>query len=206
MGDTSDKAAVAASQNLALSNDMYNLSSDALKGGTSYLTGLYGMGGPDQSAKYGAMAGLTADQNAGMHGSFLDPASMGNTGAMKAEAIAGVGSQKVLSGLDEMNKLRSQLAGQGLATTNFAQQAGAQSAQALRGMESDSTMSWVNAGLGTAAAAYGGFNQPQTNPFAGNQINPGLQPGGVWGGGFTQGIGGVASQPGSTGMVSWGTR
>lgn len=204
MGGTSSTASEATLLNMGLSGSMYGLSKQALQAGSSYLTGAYGMGGYNQDAKYNAMLGQALDQTSGMQGSFLNPASMGDVGAAKATAVAGVGSQKVLSGLDEMNKLRSQLAGQGLATTNFAQQAGALSAQALRGMAPNPTMSYINAGLGLGAAVYGGFNQAGESPFAGNQINPGLQPGGVWGGGFTQGIGGYSPQAGSTGMVSWG--
>ena len=167
MGGTSDEAENLAQTQMGLSNQMYDLSSRALRGGTSYLTGAYGMGGYDQSAKFGAMQTQALDQTAGMQGSFLNPTEMGDMGAATATAIAGVGSQKVLSGIDEMNKLRSQLAGQGLATTNFSQQAGAQSAQALRGLEYDPTMSWVNAGLGAAAAGYGAYNRMQRPPGSG---------------------------------------
>ncbi len=159
MGGRNEAAANLAAEQIQLSNQMFGLSHQALTGGTDYLTKEYGLGGYDQSAKFGAMTSQAIDASGLGHGFFLNPQSMAGAAGGRAEAISQVGTQKVLSGMDEMNKIRSQLAGQGLATTNFAQQAGGLSTMALGGMAENPTMSTVNAALGLGSALYKGGAQ-----------------------------------------------
>jgi hypothetical protein len=54
-----------------------------------------------------------------------------------------------------MQKLRSMLAGQGVQTTNFSQQAGAMEIEAISGMAPNPTKSAIGMGLGAAAGIYG---------------------------------------------------
>src|SRR5471032_2450701 len=118
-GDQTTASRAAFEQQSALSNETYDLGSKALGEGLSYLTNAYQGGGYDQSAKYSAMQSMTMDQTAG------------SNRAARAQALAGVTAQKITSGLDEMTKIRSMLAGQGLQTTNLAEQAGHQSSSDL---------------------------------------------------------------------------
>ncbi len=151
-----------------LSNAMYDISRGATKAGLGYLTGEYGRGGFDFGPKYQAMQTDVLEKSLGRSGSFLDPRGMGDIASARAAGVSAVGQQKITSGMDEMNKLRSQLAGQGLATTNFAEQAGQQSVAAIGGMAPNSTMSTISALGGLGAAVYGGFNQPGTRPTGGS--------------------------------------
>ncbi len=143
-----------------LSNAMYDISRGATKAGLGYLTGEYGRGGFDFGPKYQAMQTDVLEKSLGRSGSFLNPQGMGDVAAARAAGVSAVGQQKITSGMDEMNKLRSQLAGQGLATTNFAEQAGRQSVAAIGNMAYNPTMSTISALGGLGAAVYGGFNQP----------------------------------------------
>jgi len=69
----------------------------------------------------------------------------------------------------------------------------------------NSTYANIVGGMAGASSVYGALNQPGPNPFSGNTISPGLLPGGAWGSGYSTGISGLSPQPGSTGMVSWGS-
>src|SRR5574343_1987950 len=106
--DQSVAAHEAFDQNQMLSDQMFGLGRGALSSGLSYLTNAATTGGYDQSQKYSALQSMTMDQTAGG-----DPAA-------RAQALSGVTASKLTSGLDEMNKIRSMLSGQGLQTTNFA--------------------------------------------------------------------------------------
>jgi hypothetical protein len=145
--DQADAANQAYMQELQLSNQTYELGSGALKGGLSYLTDTYKGGGYDQSAKFQAMQGLTMDKMAG-----ANPAA-------RAQALAGVTNQKVTAGMDEMNKIRSMLAGQGLQTTSLAAQAAGQETSAIGGMYgSNRTMETVK-GIGALGSTIYGAGQ-----------------------------------------------
>lgn len=140
-----------------MSDTMYDTALSARKAGTGYLTGAYEMGGFDQGAKYQSMQSGILDALASKGpGDFRNPADLGNRLAMRAEAVSNVGAQQVTAGMDELNKIRTLLAGNGLATTNFAQQEGQTRTQAAGMEDFNPTMSTVNAGLGLAASIYGG--------------------------------------------------
>lgn len=144
--DVAAKSAFETNQNL--SNQQFELGKGALSGGLSYLTNAYKGGGYDQSSKYSAMQSLTMDETA-----RANPAA-------RAQALAGVTAQKVTSGLDEMNKLRSMLSGQGLQTTNLAEQAAGQSVSALSGMYNGNRTAETIKGVGAlASAGYGAGKQ-----------------------------------------------
>ena len=178
--------------NREMENSLYGLSKPALQAGTSYLTGAYNQGGFDQSAKYGAMQTQALDTPIG--GSILQ-GNLGQAAGNRASALAGIGGQRIAAGVDEMNKLRSMLAQKGLRTTNLAQEAGAQSIQAIPQMAQNSTLSTI-LGVGAAGASvYGGIQganaqsdvakqlrQQQTsgNPFLGSDLQT-LQQGGGYG-------------------------
>ena len=176
--DQSEAAQSAFTQNSQLSEQTYGLGKEALGGGLSYLTSQYRGGGYNQSAKFQAMQSQTMDQMAG-----ANPAA-------RAQAMAGVTSQKVTSGLDEMNKLRSMLAGQGLQTTNLAEQSAGQSVSAIKGMYGGNQTLNTIEGIGAAGASvYGAGKQGGWWGQAANQ-----SPGGSSGGPGT-GSGGSGGQP-----------
>ena len=179
--------------NREMENSLYSLSKPALQAGTSYLTGAYNQGGFDQSAKYGAMQTQALDTPLG--GNILQ-GKLGQAAGNRASALAGIGGQRIAAGVDEMNKLRSMLAQKGLRTTNLAQEAGAQSIQAINQMApGNQTLSTI-LGVGAAGASvYGGIQganaqsdvakqlrQQQTsgNPFLGSDLQT-LQQGGGYG-------------------------
>jgi hypothetical protein len=146
-GDQSLAAQSAFTQTSLLSDETYGLGKGALEGGLSYLTRAVKGGGYDQSAKYSALQSLAMDQTASG-----DPAA-------RAQALSGVTSAKLTSGLDEMNKLRSMLSGQGLQTTNFAEQAANQSVSAIGGMYNGNQTAELIKGLGAAGASIYGAGQ-----------------------------------------------
>jgi len=179
--------------NREMENSLYGLSKPALQAGTNYLTGAYNQGGFDQSAKYGAMQTQALDTPLG--GSILG-GNLGQAAGNQASALAGIGGQRIAAGVDEMNKLRSMLAQKGLRTTNLAQEAGAQSIQAIPQMApGNQTLSTI-LGVGAAGASvYGGIQganaqsdvarqlrqqQTQGNPFLGSDLQT-LQQGGGYG-------------------------
>ena len=154
-GNKQNALEVAGRLNMQMENEMYGLAKPALQAGTNYLTGAYNQGGFDQSAKYGAMQTQALDTPLG--GNILQ-GNLGQAAGNRASALAGIGGQKLAAGVDEMNKLRSMLAQKGLRTTNLAQEAGAQSIQAISQMApGNQTLSTI-LGVGAAGAGvYGGI-------------------------------------------------
>lgn len=147
-GDQTVASRQAFEQNSALSNETFGLGKGAIESGTSYLTNAYKTGGYDQSAKYSALQSMAMDKTAGG-----DPAA-------RAQALAGVTSAKLSSGLDEMNSIRSMLSGQGLQTTNFAEQAAGQSVSALSGMYNGNQTGETIKGVGALGSSiYGAGKQ-----------------------------------------------
>jgi hypothetical protein len=145
--DQSEAADEAFALNTKLSDQQYSLGKGALQGGLSYLTDAYKGGGYDQSAKFSAMQGLTMDKMAG-----ANPAA-------RAQALAGVTNQKITAGMDEMNKIRSMLAGQGLKTTGLAEQAAGQSASAIGGMYGGNKTEDIIKGVGAVGSSIYGAGQ-----------------------------------------------
>lgn len=154
-GNKQNALEVAGRLNMQMENEMYGLSKPALQAGTDYLTGAYNQGGFDQSAKYGAMQTQALDTRLG--GDIMR-GNLGQASGNRASALSGIGGQKLAAGVDEMNKLRSMLAQKGLRTTNLAQEAGAQSVQAISQMgQGNQTLSTI-LGVGAAGAGvYGGI-------------------------------------------------
>jgi hypothetical protein len=164
--------------NMSMADQMYGQAFTARKAGTDYAMGTYKMGGFDQSAKYQAMQSGILDTLAKKGpGNFLNPEDLGGRAAMRAEGISNVGGQQLMAGMDEMNRIRGLLAGNGLMTTNFAQQEGQTSVQAASQMDFNPTMSTINAGLGVASAAYGGYKnqqKPSSSPSSSSQFGFGM--------------------------------
>lgn len=143
--------------NLERSSAMYSQAMFGREALTDYTIGTYKMGGFDQSAKYQALRSGIMDALAKQGpGNISDPTSFGTNAAARAEGISNVGGQKLMAGLDEMNRIRATLAGSGLATTNFAQQESELGVKAASMMDPNPTLSTVNAALGLGSAVYGG--------------------------------------------------
>lgn len=158
-GNKQNALEVAGRLNMQMENEMYGLSKPALQAGTDYLTGAYGQGGFDQSAKYGAMQTQALDTPLG--GNIMQ-GNLGQASGNRASALSGIGGQKLAAGVDEMNKLRSMLAQKGLRTTNLAQEAGAQSIAAIPQMaQGNQTLSTILGVGAVGASAYGGYKQDQ---------------------------------------------
>jgi hypothetical protein len=163
--------------NMSMADSMYNTSYEARKAGTMFATDAYQRGGFDQSAKYTALQSGILDAFAAKGlPDFRNPQALGSGLAARAEAVSNVGSEKIMAGMDEMNRIRSTLAGNGLQTTNFAQGYGETATKALGLMDESSTMSTINAGLGLASTIYGAVNKkPSSPPSSGSQFGFGLQ-------------------------------
>ena len=165
MGGSQAAAADAAMrQDQELMQKEFDLSQTGLTSAFAYGGQAYKSGGFDQSAKYSAMLDQTIDRG-GMPVAGGSLAGMGtNTADMEAAralGISGVGQGKILSAVDEMNKLRSLLSSNGLKTTGLGAEAGATSNYALGLMPKESP--GLSAGLGLAAAGagiYGGLSKP----------------------------------------------
>src|ERR1700693_921548 len=171
MGDPQAEAANQAIElDIRTGEQAYDLGMGGLKAGTSYLTSAYGAGGMDQSAKYAAMQTGVMEQNP-------------YDAVARESAIGSVTSQKVLGGLDEMNRLRGMLAGQGLKTTGLAAQAAGERTAAIGGMAPwDKAGSTAKMVAGAASAAYGAYQdrpgqapsstlQPGAGSFFGSEYN-----------------------------------
>lgn len=162
MGDDRSVAAQSATnQNLALSNELYGIAKPALSSAMGYLTGAHGAGQfLDTVGKYDAMRTNFMDSTAGMTGSFLDPKGMGNALSGQASGLSGIGAEQIGGAVDQMNEIRSLLAGQGLKTTGMAASAGALETQALGYMNAgNATASTIKGIAGGAAALYGAGQQ-----------------------------------------------
>lgn len=167
-GNKQNALEVAGRLNMQMENEMYGLSKPALQAGTDYLTGAYGQGGFDQSAKYGAMQTQALDTRLG--GNIMQ-GNLGQAAGNRASALSGIGGQRLAAGVDEMNKLRSMLAQKGLRTTNLAQEAGAQSVQAISQMgQGNQTLSTI-LGVGAAGASvYGGIQDANARNSVAEQL------------------------------------
>lgn len=159
--DQGAAAQQATAQNLDLSNQLYGIGSRGLSSAMGYLGTARGAGGTlDQTQKYDAMRSNFMSSTAGMNGSFLDPKGMGDALSGRASGLSGIGSEQIGGAVDEMNKIRSLLAGQGLKTTGLAASAGGLEADALRYMNSgNATGSLIKGAAGAGAAIYGAGNQ-----------------------------------------------
>ena len=148
-------------QDLNLSNQLYGIAGPALSSATGYLTKAYGMGGTlDTSSKYNAMRSNFMDQTANLTGSFMDPTAMGNQLSGRAAGLSGIGVEQAGSAVDEMNKIRSLLSGQGLKTTQMAGAASGLETEALGYMYPGNKTADIIKGAGALGSAiYGGGQQ-----------------------------------------------
>jgi hypothetical protein len=158
--DQSTAAQQATTQNLNLSNQLYGIAAPALSSSMSYLTQAYGKGQMlDSTRKYQAETTNFLDQSAGQNGSFLDPKGMGDALSGRAAGLSGIGTEQIGGAVDEMNKIRSLLAGQGMNTTNMAGAAGGLETSALKYMnQGNQTGSIIKGAAGAGAAIYGAGN------------------------------------------------
>jgi len=149
----------------SLAKRSYALGRPALEGAMTSLTGA--PGGIDQTAKF---SGLQTDvlesarpgQDQGSSDIF---SSIGRLGQATAIGESSAAQQKVLSGVDEINKIRSMLGSQGLRTTALGVTAAQTGVEALAQVPRHQTESAVFAGLGLGAAAYGAYaNRPGEPP------------------------------------------
>lgn len=174
MGSDQSAAANASyDQNMALSNQLYGMAKPALSSAMGYLTSDFRSGQMlDTSAKAAAERANFGAQTAGMSGSFLDPTGMGNAGSARAAGYSGIGAEQIGGAVDQMNQIRSLLAGQGLKTTNAAAQAGGLETQALGYMNSgNATASTIKGVAAGAAGLYGAGGQAGWWGNAANQPN-----------------------------------
>lgn len=174
--DQSSAADAAYDQNLFLSSNLYGIAKPALSSAMGYLTSDFKAGQMlDTSQKYQAERGNFATQTAGRSGSFLDPTGMGNAASARAAGVSGIGAEQIGGAVDQMNQIRSLLAGQGLKTTNAAAQAGGLETQALGYMNpGNATASWIKGGAAGAAGLYGAGSQAG---WWGNAANQGGESG-----------------------------
>jgi hypothetical protein len=162
MGSDQSAAADAAyNQNLMLSSELYGMAKPALSSAMGYLGSAFQSGQMlDTSGKAAAERANFGAQTAGQSGSFLDPVGMGNAGSARAAGMSGIGAEQIGGAVDQMNQIRSLLAGQGLKTTNAAAQAGGLETQALGYMNSgNATASTIKGIAGGAAGLYGAGTQ-----------------------------------------------
>jgi len=167
-GSQAALAGETARQTQELSNREFLMSRDALKSGLDYAGSQYKAGGIDQSGKFQALLTDTAETNAsaplGSVGNLGGVASReSDLAAARAIGFTGVGQGKVLSAVDEINKLRSVLSSQGLKTTGLGSEGFGTANQALSLLPAHPALS---TGLGIAAGAasvYGALNKP-TSP------------------------------------------
>ena len=188
--DQSLAAAQASAQDISLSNQLYGIAAPALSSSMGYLTSAYGKGSTlDTSNKYAAERTMFMDQNAGNMGSFLDPKGLGASLSGRAAGLSGIGSEQIGSAVDEMNKIRSLLAGQGMKTTQMAGAASGLESEALRYMyPSSAPLDYAMGGIGLAAGIYGGGRKAGWWGQAAGQNpanNPGGNPASTFGGTWT---------------------
>jgi hypothetical protein len=165
-GDGSQQARdTAMSLQMALGGEEYGIAQKALTGGMGYLTAARARGGGiDQTAKYDAMrtdVAETAGRAVGAGGGMFGEGGVAGGLAAGAAGATATEAQRGSAALDEINKIRSALAGQGLASTGLAGQAGELQANAFKMMPNRPVWPSVVRGIGAAGAiAYGAFNQP----------------------------------------------
>jgi hypothetical protein len=194
--DQSAAAQQSEQQNIDLSNNLYGIAAPALSSSMSYLTQAYGKGqmlGTGQ--KYQAETTNFLDQSAGQNGSFLDPKAMGNALSGRAAGLSGIGTEQIGGAVDQMNQIRSLLAGQGMNTTNMAGAAGGLETSALKYMNSgNQTGSEIKGAAGGASALWGAGQKAgwwgQASSPGGGSGGSGGDPGGLGGGGGAWGGGG----------------
>lgn len=159
MGNSTNQLAEATTQqDIALAGKEFALGNEALTSGTKYLTTEYNAGGTSiLDPKFRAMGTDALEASGASTGNMQDVGSI-----LQARALgqSGVANQKLTAGLDEINKLRGLLSSHGLQTTGLGVAGQGESLQALSLMPKNPTLSAVNAGLGGAAAVYGGLNKP----------------------------------------------
>ena len=163
-GSTGPDPKETASQFARLSTRLGDIGLSASKAGTAYESALYKMGGADLGPKYEALGTDVFEATAGrpIGGSFAEQAGGGisDRGLATAVGQSGVATQKALSGVDEINKIRSVLSSQGLKTTALGAEASGATAAALSMVPQHAERSAIFAGLGLGSSIYGAFNQP----------------------------------------------
>ena len=187
--DQSAAADQAANQDISLSNQLYGIAAPALSSSMGYLTSAYGKGQTlDTGNKYAAERTMFMDKSAGQNGSFLD-GGLGQSLSGKAAGLAGIGTEQIGGAVDEMNKIRSLLAGQGMKTTQMAGAASGLESSALGYMYGgNKTGDIITGGLGAGAALYGAGQQGGWwGQAAGNNPsnNPGGNPASTFGGSWS---------------------
>ncbi len=190
--DQSAAADQAANQDISLSNQLYGIAAPALSSSMGYLTSAYGKGQTlDTGNKYAAERTMFMDKSAGQNGSFLD-GGLGQSLSGKASGLSGIGTEQIGGAVDEMNKIRSLLAGQGMKTTQMAGAASGLESSALGYMYGgNKTGDMITGGLGAGAALYGAGQQGgwwgqasgQGGGNVGSGYGSGAGPGGGMGGG-----------------------
>lgn len=138
-----------------LARQEYNLGVPALTGASKYLQGEYSIGGYDQSDKYSALSTDVLEK------SMLGGGDVSSRGQATAIGESSIATQKIMSGVDEINKVRSMLGSQGLKTTALGVEAAQTGVQALSQVPRGTTMSEILAGAGAASAIYGAYSGAQ---------------------------------------------
>jgi len=165
----SEDAQAAAQIQESLQLGEYGISKQGLEAGLGYAGKELAIGGYPQAGKYSLMTGDVLNASAkplGDVGTNLGGvgARTGDILAMRAAGQGGVGQQKVLSAVDEINKLRSTLSSNGLKTTGLGAEAGSLSNQALSQEAKNPTLSTALGAASGAASIYGALSQPSAKP------------------------------------------
>lgn len=160
-GSNSNQQQLSSAETLqtGLASRQFGLGMEALKPGTSYLTQAYQSGGlQDMSPVYQNKMNQLLDRPAS--GNFLT-GNVGSSLGGRAMAASGVTSEKLTAALDQMNQIRSQLAGQGLRTTGLSTQAGGLEAQGLGLLlqSEPNTLQIARGAAGLGAGLYGAGKQ-----------------------------------------------
>jgi hypothetical protein len=156
--DQSAAASLAIQQDESMGQQAFQEGFGALTTGESYLMNQYKTGGLSQAGKFSAEQTNAAEANP------FDQLA-------RAQAITNVTSQKVLSGLDEMDALRKQLAGQGLNTAGLAASAAQLQNKAISGMAPWNTAGSIAKGVaGVGSAAWGSYLDSQSSGGSGSTL------------------------------------
>jgi hypothetical protein len=163
MGGRDAEAERAAQINQGLSREQFQLGYQGAKAGLDYERGEYAGQTMDQTGKWEAKMTDVLEGAALTRGGGSDIRSQ-ITGLEKADSAmalgrSGVEQEKMASGLDEINRIRSVLSGHGLQATNLASQSGALQSQAISEMAPNPTMSTILAAAAGGSAIYGAYQQ-----------------------------------------------
>ena len=174
MGSSNAAASEASRISSQLGQEEFALGKTALGAGMDYASAEYGGKNIDLGPAYqaratdvleGSMSG--AIDSSSLQGMVMSVGTKAQTGAVGG---TGVANQRIMAGLDEVNKVRSTLAGNGLKTTGLGVTAAGVSNQALANIPQYNKNLQTAIGVaGAGAAAYGAYADSQSMQAQGRQ-------------------------------------